>query len=528
MNAKPKTVLLFTIGIGIVLLAAAACQDSPAPEPGQELRTRPNASVSGTITSRERLALTPGATLVVQLRDVSLQDTASILIAEQVIPNPGQVPIAFKIEYNKDDLNPRNTYSITARIRESDGRLAFTNDTAYEVITRGNPDKVDMVLVLVEPPPDPSNSGDKSGSSKPSLVEVPVPVVGATVPQENSVSGSVTYRERLALTPGATLVVQLRDVSLQDTASILIAEQVIPNPGQVPIAFKIEYNKDDLNPRNTYSIGARIMESDGRLAFINDTAYEVITRGNPDKVDMVLVLVEPPPDPSNSGDKSGSSQTKWVEVPVPIVGAKVLQENSEYLLLVTFHQSSREGCVRPGGQELEVNGSDIIFTVTLMQPPPTPWAIPCAEELLEVETIVPLGASFAPGKTNRVKVNGRVTTAFTLLEPDFPDSFIALSPILRVAVVTLKGAPLQYELRVVSALPLGSRCSKFNGYEVRRADPTRIEVDVTHHAVADPAIRCTKDYPLVETSIPLGSDFEPGLEYTVSVNSDKTQTFLAR
>ena len=38
------------------------------------------------------------------------------------------------------------------------------------------------------------------------------------------------------------------------------------------------------------------MESDGRLAFINDTAYEVITRANPTRVDMVLVLVEPPPD----------------------------------------------------------------------------------------------------------------------------------------------------------------------------------------------------------------------------------------
>ena len=386
MNAKSKTALLSAIGIGIVLLAAAGCQDSPSPEPGQELRTRPNASVSGSVTYRERLALTPGATLAVQLRDVSLQDAASILIAEQIIPNPGQVPIAFKVEYNKDDLNPRNTYSITARIRESDGRLAFTNATAYEVITRGNPNNVDMVLVLVEPPPDPSNSGDKSGSSRPS----------------------------------------------------------------------------------------------------------------------------------------------WVEVPVPIVGAKVLQEHSEYLLLVTFHQSSIEGCVRPGGEELEVKGSDIIVTVTLMQPPPTPWAIPCAEEVLEVETIVPLGASFAPGKTYRVKVNSRVTTAFTLLEPDFPHSFIALSPIQRVSVVTLKGASLQYELRVVSALPLGSRCSKFNGYEVRRANPTRIEVDVTHHAVADRAIMCTKDYPLVETSIPLGSDFEPGLEYTVSVNSDKTQTFLAR
>ena len=53
-----------------------------------------------------------------------------------------------------DDINSRNTYSVSARIEESDGRLAFINDTAYDVITGGNPDRVDMVLVLVEPPPE--------------------------------------------------------------------------------------------------------------------------------------------------------------------------------------------------------------------------------------------------------------------------------------------------------------------------------------------------------------------------------------
>ncbi|WP_419849121.1 YbaY family lipoprotein [Candidatus Poriferisocius sp.] len=84
-----------------------------------------NASVTGTVT--------------VQLRDTSLMDVASELIAEQVIANPGQVPVAFEVYYNEDDINPRNTYSIQARITESDGRLAFINDTAYYVITRGNP-----------------------------------------------------------------------------------------------------------------------------------------------------------------------------------------------------------------------------------------------------------------------------------------------------------------------------------------------------------------------------------------------------
>ena len=125
-------------------------------------------------------------------------------------------------------------------------------------------------------------------------------------------------------------------------------------------------------------------------------------------------------------------------------------------------------------------------------------------------------------------VNGRETTAFTPLEPDFPDPSIALSPVEKVEVVALEGAPLQYELRVVSGLPKGSGCSRFNGYEVRRSEPEKIDVNLTHHEVADPFVVCTADYPILETLIPLGSDFEPGKEYTVRVNSDATQTFLAR
>ena len=328
-----------------------------------------------------------------------------------------------------------------------------------------------------------------------------------------SVTGTVTYRERIALTPDATLEMQLRDVSLQDAASKLIAEQVIQNPGQVPIKFKIEYNRNDLDPRNTYAVQARIKESDGRLAFINDTAYDVITRGNPDKVDILLVRVDAP---------------QWVEVPVSVVGARLLQPEPENLLMVTFHQSSIEGCSRPGGEEFEVDGSEIIVKLTRMAPPPDPSGIPCHEDLLELESIVRLGDNIAPGLTYRVTVNGRETTAFTLPAPDFPDSFVESSPIERVEVVALESSPTQYELRVVSGLPMGSACSIFNGYEIRRADPAIIEVDVTHHEVADPEVICTADYPIVETSIPLGSDFEPGMEYSITVNSDTTETFVAR
>ena len=175
-----------------------------------------------------------------------------------------------------------------------------------------------------------------------------------------------------------------------------------------------------------------------------------------------------------------------------------------------------------------MDGTDIIVDVTLMAPPPSPWAIPCSEDLLEVETVVRIGSAFAPGQTYRVVVNGLETTTFTPLEPEFPDSFIGVSPIEKVEVVALESAPVQYELRIVSGLPKGSGCSRFNGYEIRRTGPEKIDVSVTHHEVADPYVACTADYPTLETSIPLGSDFEPGKEYTVSVNSDTSQTFLAR
>ena len=47
----------------------------------------------------------------------------------------------------------------------------------------------------------------------------------------------------------------------------------------------------------------------------------------------------------------------------------------------------------------------------------------------------------------------------------------------------------------------------FNGYEVRREEPTRIDVELTHHEVADPFVVCTADFPILETLIPLGTDF---------------------
>ena len=163
--------------------------------------------------------------------------------------------------------------------------------------------------------------------------------------------------------------------------------------------------------------------------------------------------------------------------------------------------------------------------LTLIQPPPTAWAIPCDEQLVELDAVEPIRTSFEPGETYHVIVNDTVTTLFSLPRSDLGHTFIAESPIESAEIVVLERAPPQYQLRVVSGLPKGSGCSQFNGYEIRRRELNEIEVVVTHHEVADRLVVCTAGFPIVETNIPLGSDFEPGEEYTVRVNLDTIVSF---
>ena len=340
-----------------------------------------------------------------------------------------------------------------------------------------------------------------------------------------SINGAITYRERLTLSPGASVVMELRDVSYADAPAPLIARQTISDPGQVPIKFKVEYSREDIDSRNRYSISARIIESDGRLAFINDTAYDVITHGNPDRVDMLLVLVEPPPDLVDDADADWQT---WVEVPAAVISANLIPNEAEHFLRVAYYQSTIEGCARPGSQSLRLEGHDIVVSVTLTQPPPTAWSIPCHEQVVELDTVEPVGSTLKSGKPYRVIVNGRVTTTFTLPDPGLGHTFITESPIESWEVEILKSSPPQYQLRVVSGMPTGSSCSQFNGFEIRRIAPQRLEVLITHHVVADSSARCTRDYPIVETVIPLGSDFDSGMEYAVSVNSESEMTFTAQ
>ena len=134
---------------------------------------------------------------------------------------------------------------------------------------------------VVEPAPQPTAAPEPAAGAELTPTE---PTTPATV------TGTVTYRERIALAPNAVVEVKLIDVSRADAPAVTLGEQIIEDPGQVPIAFEIEYDPADIDKKVTYAVQVRIMEGD-RLAFINDMRYQVITRDSPTHVDMVLVKV---------------------------------------------------------------------------------------------------------------------------------------------------------------------------------------------------------------------------------------------
>ncbi len=111
--------------------------------------------------------------------------------------------------------------------------------------------------------------------------------VGGTVSLA-TVTGTVTYRERIALPPDAVITVTLLDVSRQDVAGTVIATTEFSAAGQqVPFSFTLEYDPQQIVATGTYGVRGDIYVGDA-IWFGTDTAYHVITQGNPNQVELVL------------------------------------------------------------------------------------------------------------------------------------------------------------------------------------------------------------------------------------------------
>lgn len=226
-------------------------------------------AVTGTVTYRNRSALPRNAVITVKLMDVSRADAIGSVVAEQRIEADGkQVPIAFSLGYKPDQIQRRNRYTVQAEIRARNGRLLYISDTAYPVLTQGNPSNVEIVVSQVR-------GGQNQGNN------------------DRSIRGTVTYRERIALAPNSDLTVELIQVDENGAEEDVIAQMTFSTgTRQVPISFELPYAQSSIDNNANYAIRAEIKSGD-EVQFNTAEPQKIeLRRGTTNNVEIVLVKAE--------------------------------------------------------------------------------------------------------------------------------------------------------------------------------------------------------------------------------------------
>ena len=101
------------------------------------------------------------------------------------------------------------------------------------------------------------------------------------------ISGEVWYRERIALPPGARVIVTLEDQSRADAPATIITDYTHIVDGQGPYSFRLVIDRAAIDERMTYGLRARI-EKDGELLFTSTQHIDPFA-GEPGKPVRIMV-----------------------------------------------------------------------------------------------------------------------------------------------------------------------------------------------------------------------------------------------
>jgi copper homeostasis protein (lipoprotein) len=136
------------------------------------------------------------------------------------------------------------------------------------------------------------------------------------------IEGTATYRERMALPPGAIFEAFLEDVSIADARSTVVARATIHGPSQPPIQFSIPYDPARIDSRRAYAVRARILFDD-RAQFKSE-GEPVLTRGAGRSVDLLLHrgdpgvgVTTPPPQLPRAEEHSRRASPPTIPLPAP-------------------------------------------------------------------------------------------------------------------------------------------------------------------------------------------------------------------
>ena len=111
-------------------------------------------------------------------------------------------------------------------------------------------------------------------------------------------SGSVTYRQRIALPDTARLEVELVEFSASDAKETIASAAVEPT-GQVPVGFTLPFDAARIDGERRYAIEARISVDD-TIMFATRTPHAVDPLAPDGPVEIVLAMSdgEPPAEPA--------------------------------------------------------------------------------------------------------------------------------------------------------------------------------------------------------------------------------------
>lgn len=110
-----------------------------------------------------------------------------------------------------------------------------------------------------------------------------------------TISGELTYLQRIALIPGGTATITVRDTARQDIPAPVVAETTLNLADrQVPIDFELPVDTSDLPPTREFSLSASINNAAGELEWVTDTVIPVdLSQARIDVGRLVLVRVDP-------------------------------------------------------------------------------------------------------------------------------------------------------------------------------------------------------------------------------------------
>jgi len=199
------------------------------------------------------------------------------------------------------------------------------------------------------------------------LAILPLTAAGVLAGDMDTVTGSAVYRERMLLPSGAIFEATLAEVSRVDAPAGVIATQTVYSPRTSPIRFSLRYDPAGIDPRHTYSVHARITAG-GKLLFVTDRAYPVITRGAERKIEMILKPVadargEAQPAAPAQGTALENTDWRLLEVAGQPVAASPAGERQAHLRLTAQDKRLQgyTGCnSMTGGYTLE--GDALRFT----------------------------------------------------------------------------------------------------------------------------------------------------------------------